>query len=33
MVKSAEASALLDDPEVQAAYLGGGLDVEGAAGQ
>ncbi|NMH96147.1 ABC transporter ATP-binding protein [Pseudonocardia acidicola] len=33
VVKSAPASELLDDPEVRAAYLGGDLDVEGAAGQ
>ena len=32
VVKSAEASLLLDDPEVRAAYLGGDLDVEGALG-
>jgi len=32
VVKSADASALLDDPEVRAAYLGGDLDVEGASG-
>ncbi|MCU1666086.1 MAG: transporter related protein [Pseudonocardia sp.] len=32
VVKSAEASLLLDDPEVRAAYLGGDLDVEGATG-
>jgi branched-chain amino acid transport system ATP-binding protein len=32
VVKSAEASLLLDDPEVRAAYLGGDLDVEGASG-
>jgi branched-chain amino acid transport system ATP-binding protein len=30
VVKSAEASLLLDDPQVRAAYLGGDLDVEGA---
>jgi branched-chain amino acid transport system ATP-binding protein len=33
VVKSAKASDLLDDPQVRAAYLGGDLDVEGAAGQ
>ena len=32
VVKSAEASLLLDDPEVRAAYLGGDLDVHGAGG-
>ncbi len=32
VVKSADASLLLDDPEVRAAYLGGDLDVEGATG-
>jgi branched-chain amino acid transport system ATP-binding protein len=32
VVKSADASLLLDDPQVRAAYLGGDLDVEGAAG-
>jgi branched-chain amino acid transport system ATP-binding protein len=32
VVKSAEASSLLDDPQVRAAYLGGDLDVEGASG-
>ena len=32
VVKSAEASLLLDDPQVRAAYLGGDLDVEGASG-
>jgi len=32
VVKSAEASLLLDDPQVRAAYLGGDLDIEGAAG-
>ena len=31
VVKSADASALLDDPGVRAAYLGGDLDVEGAS--
>jgi branched-chain amino acid transport system ATP-binding protein len=31
VVKSAEASLLLDDPQVRAAYLGGDLDVEGAS--
>ena len=31
VVKSAAASLLLDDPQVRAAYLGGDLDVEGAA--
>ena len=30
VVKSAEASLLLDDPQVRAAYLGGDLNVEGA---
>ena len=29
VVKSAPASDLLDDPQVQAAYLGGDLDVSG----
>ena len=28
----ADASTLLDDPQVRAAYLGGDLDVEGATG-
>jgi branched-chain amino acid transport system ATP-binding protein len=32
VVKSAEASRLLDDPEVRAAYLGGDLDIKGASG-
>jgi branched-chain amino acid transport system ATP-binding protein len=32
VVKSAEASLLLDDPQVRAAYLGGDLDIEGASG-
>jgi branched-chain amino acid transport system ATP-binding protein len=32
VVKTAEASLLLDDPQVRAAYLGGDLDVEGASG-
>jgi len=32
VVKSADASSLLDDPQVRAAYLGGDLDVEGASG-
>jgi branched-chain amino acid transport system ATP-binding protein len=32
VVKSAEASLLLDDPQVRAAYLGGDLDIEGATG-
>jgi len=32
VVKSADASLLLDDPQVRAAYLGGDLDVEGASG-
>jgi branched-chain amino acid transport system ATP-binding protein len=31
VVKSAEASLLLDDPQVRAAYLGGDLDVDGAS--
>jgi branched-chain amino acid transport system ATP-binding protein len=31
VVKTAEASLLLDDPQVRAAYLGGDLDVEGAS--
>lgn len=31
VVKSADASALLDDPEVRAAYLGGDLGVEGTS--
>jgi branched-chain amino acid transport system ATP-binding protein len=31
VVKSAQASLLLDDPQVRAAYLGGDLDVEGAS--
>ena len=31
IVKSADAPALLDDPEVRAAYLGGDLDVEGGS--
>jgi ABC-type branched-chain amino acid transport systems, ATPase component len=31
VIKSADAALLLDDPQVKAAYLGGDLDVEGAA--
>ena len=31
VVKSRRGVALLDDPQVRAAYLGGDLDVEGAA--
>jgi branched-chain amino acid transport system ATP-binding protein len=32
VIKSAEASSLLDDPQVRAAYLGGDLEVGGASG-